>query len=842
MPALEQMAASPVPVSVSAQDEILLKLEAVWKRFGPVTAVKEVTFAARSGEVHALLGENGAGKSTLMAIAAGDLMADAGTITLCGQPANAVSTKNLLALVHQHPAVFPELTVTENMLLAVPKSLRTGFANDAQWVKAQLDLVGSNANPSARIAEIDIAQSHLIELAKALAIKPKVLVLDEPTAALTADLVEVLFKNIRRVASQGTAVVYISHRLKEIRQIADRVTVMRDGAVQGGGVISELSDDEILQLIVGRSLKHAYPPKAVARQASERHIEIINLTGSAFSDISIRVGAGEIFGIAGISGNGQSEFLRSVAGLVRARSGKISLSGEEMRLNDPAAARAAGIIYLSPERQKEGIFQPLSVRENASISSLHRFARFGIVSRRLEEEAVDEQRQKLNIRAATIEQRITTLSGGNQQKTLMARALLADASAILAEEPTAGIDVGARADIYAILRELADRGTMVILVSSDIVELEGLCDRVAVFSRGQIVAELSGDQVNEGEIGRSMISATTLRQSGVSSSPKPRSILRTLGSSDQVPSVVLALIVVCLALTISSVNPRFLSAFNVEKVLFMSAAVSFVAFGQLCTVLTGRIDLSVGPLVGLSVIVASYFINEGGGGLTLFLGLFLMLVTGAIVGLVNGSLIRFANFTAVAATIGVYIIIQGISLLLRPFPDGMIGSGYMEFMKSTIGGVPMVFVVAAVSGIILDLALVRTRWGMVIRAIGSNEKAAAQIGVNVTAALIGAYVICGMFTAVGGMIIAAMLGIGDANQGTEFTLSSIAAVVLGGASLFGGRGSFTAVMLGALLINQVNSSMVFLGLSQAWQFWFLGLLTIMGVAVYSQAAKSATAR
>jgi ribose transport system ATP-binding protein len=826
----------------SFEGEPGLEINGVWKRFGPVTAVKNVSLAARRGEVHALLGENGAGKSTLMAIAAGALEPDEGTVSICSQRLTRASIGEAhdlgLALVHQHPAVLPDLTVTENMLLAVPKAHRQGYQRDEDWVRAQLQQVGSTADPFARLADVDIAQSHLIELAKALAVKPKVLILDEPTAALTANLVDILFENIRKAAAGGATIIYISHRLQEIRQIADAVTVMRDGEVKGGGAIDELSDEEILQLIVGRSIKNTYPPKLQGPPDAYKALRVTGLSGPGFSNVNLTVRAGEIVGIAGITGNGQSEFLRALAGLIDTTGGSVGINDETLKLGSPSAARSSGIIYLSPERQREGVFRSLSVRENASVSALSSFAKFGIVNRSREATAVEEQREKLKIRTSTIEQQITTLSGGNQQKVMMARALLGNARVILAEEPTAGVDMGARADIYDILRKLASDGTIVIVVSSDIMEVEGLCDRVVVFSRGHIVGELQGKAVTENAIGRAMISATSVRHSDADQRKAGiGSKIGRLMSGDLTPIIVLSALIVLLTIAGSSYNIRFISAFNIEKVLYVAAALAFVSFGQLCAVLTGRIDLSVGPLVGLSVIIGSFYLNDGAGVAISGLGIVLILLAAIALGIVNGALIRFANFTAVAATIGTYIILQGISVLLRPFPDGAIGSAFTDGMKASLSSVPVVFIAAVVVAFVLDYALRKSRWGMNIRAIGSNESAAAHIGVNVSRSLVGAYIACSTLTAIGGLIVVALLGIGDPNQGLEFTLSSTAAVVLGGASLLGGRGSFVGVLLGALLIQLVNSSMVFLGLSQAWQYWFIGLLTIIGVAVYSQAAR-----
>lgn len=807
--------------------------------------MRDISFTAMAGEVHALLGENGAGKSTLVGIASGDVRADSGTVEIGGHPVVRLTQGEArrlgLALVHQHPAVLAELSVAENMLLAVQPNLRIGGRASLDWVASQLDRVGSTLSPRIRMGDVDIAQRQLFELAKALAIEPRVLILDEPTAALTADLVELLFDKVRQAATKGAAVVYISHRLPEVRQIAQRVTVMRDGEVQGSAPLDRLSDDDILRLIVGRTLTHAYPPKGSRERPLSGGLIVRGLSGAGFHDVSMTASAGEIVGIAGITGNGQSEFLRALAGLSPA-TGEVRLAGRPLRLGQPDKARQAGVSYLSSDRQKEGLFMSLSLRENAALSVLPRLSRLGFVRRRLEREKVEAERGALAIRAASIDAGVASLSGGNQQKVVLARALLADAALVLAEEPTAGVDVGARAEIYRILRGVADRGTPVIIVSSDGLELEGLCDRVLVFSRGHIVGELAGAAVTEETIGRLMVTATAYRPvrerrlMGTASRLTER--LRGLAASEYAPGLVLAMLILALGAYVTGQNPRFISSFNLQKMLLLCAALCFVGFGQMCVVLTGAVDLSVGPLVGLCVVIASFFFGDATATEAMALGLLGMTGTGAVVGLLNGALVRFGNFTPVAATLGVSIILQGISVLLRPYPDGSIGPDVIAAIQASVGGIPVAFIVVIVLAIALDIALRTTRWGLGIRAVGSSAEAAAKLGVRTNRTVMGAFLAASLLTVLGGVMVMAQLGIGDPNQGTTYTLASIAAVVLGGASLFGGRGSFVGVMLGAILIQEVNAATSFLGLSQAWQYWFIGLLTLAAVAIYSQARRA----
>jgi ABC-type sugar transport system ATPase subunit/ribose/xylose/arabinose/galactoside ABC-type transport system permease subunit len=826
---------------------VSLRLKRVWKRFPGVVALRDVSFSAVAGEIHALLGENGAGKSTLMGVASGDVRPDEGSIEICGEPIDRLTAAQAqrlgLAIVHQHPAVLPDLTVAENMLLAVPRNLRKGNIRSMEWVADQLERVGCTAHPSARMANVDIAQRHLIELAKALSVEPKILILDEPTAPLTSDLVELLFEKVTSAAARGAAVVYISHRLQEVRRISDRITVMRDGEVKGTAPAGEMSDEEMLRLIVGRTVTNAFPTKGRSAKEASGGLVVKNLSGTSFYNANLVARRGEIVGIAGITGNGQSEFLRALGGLERA-SGEMTLRGESLKLGHPEAAHKAGITFLSADRQKEALFMSLSVCENAALSALPRFAQLGVVRRQVERAQVEEQRAALAIRTPSIEMSIANLSGGNQQKVVLARALLARASLVLAEEPTAGVDVGARAEIYRILREVADRGAPVVIVSSDMIELEGLCDRVVVFSRGHVVGELAGSDVTEERIGRMMITATAHRKANESIGSRAvaahlnwTSRLRQFAAGDYAPSVVLALLILLLGAYATGHNARFITAFNIEKILLLTAALAFIGFGQMCAVFTSGIDLSVGPLVGLSVVVASFFFLDGNTSGIYVAGLLAMLGAGAAVGVANGSLVRFGRYTAVAATLGVYIIIQGISVLLRPYPDGSISTDVIATVQATVGGMPIAFIIAVLLGVVLEIALRHTRWGLSLRAVGSNEEAASRIGVRTNLSIVGAYVLCSLLTTLGGVMVMAQLGIGDPNQGIGYTLSSIAAVVLGGASLFGGRGAFIGVLFGAGLIVMVNSATSFLGLSDAWQYWFIGFLTLGAVAIYSQARR-----
>ncbi len=836
-------------MAVTAQGVEVLRLADVWKSFDGVDALKGVTFEARAGEIHALLGENGAGKSTLMAIAAGSLAPDRGQVELGGGPVRGATPVAIrqrgLSIAYQHPALVPDLTVYENVAMWLPRQVREAGKDAASWMRAQLSRVGCRADLTQRVSGLSVAQRHLLEIAKAMAADPAVLSLDEPTAALGADDSAVLFAELRRLADSGVAVVYITHRLAEVRELCQQVTVLRDGSIRGTFAVPDITDAELLELIVGRAVTAEFPPKPAPGPEGEPALTARGLSARAFQEVTLTAAAGEIVGLAGIVGNGQSEFLRALAGLGPA-SGRADLHGVPLKPGRPDAALDAGVVYLSADRLGEGLFGTLSVRENALVSTLGQFSRGGVTSLREESRAVEAQRANLSIRTPSIEANVLSLSGGNQQKVLLTRALLnQNVRLLLAEEPTQGVDVGVRAEIYRILRQLADAGAAVIIVSSDIRELEGLCDRVAVFSAGHVVAELTGDDVREDAIAHAMMTSTRRRQQtdteervagprGRFAGRAGRSLSR-LARGDYASSVVLAVAIIALAAYTQGHNSRFLSDFNLSSLTVLIAALAFISFGQECVILTGGIDLSVGPLAGLVVVIGSFFENSGRSPAVIIAGFAVMVAASVAVGLFNGAMVWFAKFTPIVATLVTYIALQGISLVLRPFQGGYISFAILNAINRSTGPVAIAFLAAAVLAVALEWALHRARWGRSLRAIGSDRGAAFRVGVRPRRTLIGAYVAAALFACVGGVLLMAQVGVGDPTQGVNYTLASVTAVVLGGTSIFGGRGSFIGALFGAVLVEQLLNVTTFLHLSQAWQYWFEGVLVMVAVGIYTQA-------
>lgn len=808
-------------------------LSGITKTYSGVAALTDVSFDVRPGEVHALLGENGAGKSTLMNVASGTTQPDAGTIAIGDEIVAAltppIASSLGIAIVHQHPAVLPDLTVAENIRLAVPTQYLTGAGSTKQAMRAMLDDVGCRAHLEDRVGSIPIAQKHLLELAKALVMKPKVLILDEPTAPLGQESVALLFDRVRATAASGTAIVYITHRLAEIRLIAQRVTVLRDGKYRGTSEVADVSDDQLLSWIVGRQLDSTFPRKQQPDADHGDFLSVAGLTGDGFTDVSITAQRGEIVGVAGVVGNGQSDLMAALAGLTRFE-GEVRINGTA---HDAKSLRAHAA-YMPADRHREGLMMSLSVRENAALVALKRFTRGFVMSTKAEVATVGSELTELAVKAPSMDANVASLSGGNQQKVVMARALLSAPTMVVADEPTQGVDVGARAEIYRILREVAEAGTPVVVNSSDAKELEGLCDRVMVMSRGHVVEQLAGHEVTEERIVTAAVSATAHSRKGESSSTARSSRLKRLLQGDYSPVLILAFVIVVLGAYVYSQNDRYFTAFNITAIQGLVAALGFIAMGQTIALMAGGIDLSVGPLAGFLVVISSFFIGVGSAIGQILLGLFLMLIAATLTGMVNGFLIRYGRFTPVAATLAVYIALQGLSFVLRDGPDGLINASVTGAIKAKVGPFPVAFIVLVIFAFALEYALRYTRWGLTLRAVGSDEEAARRVGVRVNRTVMLAYVAVSLCTFLGAIILMAQIGIGDPSQGANFTLTSITAVVLGGTSLLGGRGTFIGTLLGAGLIIQVLNATSFLGLDQWSTYFFQGILIVVAAILYSQ--------
>lgn len=816
----------------------VLQVSGVSKSFPGVWALRQVGFEVAAGEVHGLVGENGAGKSTLMAVASGALIPDEGSVlidggSIIGDP-EAVRERGL-AFVRQEPALMPDLTVAENLYLGIPAAKRPPIAKLNKWAASLLRTWNDKIaiDVTYRVDQMNSEQRFIIEIVKALALEPRVLILDEPTEHLLSEDVGRLFDRVRKIAATGAGVVYISHRIREVQEISDRITVLRDGRVQGTFDKNALTEHGIVELIIGKSADSEFPPKATLDKLGSSVLSVTSYSGAGFDAVSLEAAAREIVGLAGMDGNGKREFIRALAGLSDG-TGEVRIRQELVRLTDTSAAAAAGIQYLSGARHREGMLGELSVRENFSLRSLPADAMVGVVDKARERKRARAAVQDFAVKTPSTETPIASLSGGNQQKLLIAGVLASKPKVLLVDEPTQGVDVGARMFIYETLREAADAGAAILVVSSDAAELAGICDRVVVFSRGQIVDQLVGSEVSENSIIKSMMTTGSIRERSTKGSGRSAEILRWL-AGHWAPIAMVAAVTILMGIYAASVNEFYLTSRNFSGLFTIVATLAVVACAQQTLMLVGGIDLSVGPLMGLIVVVESFWLVPSASPEEHLLGWTLVIAVAVAVGLLNWALVDPIGLHPMVATLATFMMLRAISLILRPTPAGNIDEAVMDAVNGRIGIMPVTLIAAAGLAILLEFALFRTKWGIGFRAFGSRPEAARVSGISPRTVKIVAYVSCSVIAGLAAISMMGQVGIGDPVSGGDYTLASIAAAVIGGASLFGARGSFVGAMLGAFLIAQVNVVTTFLDLTDAWQPVLLGCMIIVAVALYSKA-------
>ncbi|EKY26466.1 sugar ABC transporter ATP-binding protein [Clostridium celatum] len=486
----------------------MLKMEGVSKIFPGVKALDNVHIEAYGGEVTALMGENGAGKSTLMKILSGVYQKDEGKIFIDGEEAKIKGIKSAeeygVTIIHQEMSVINNLTVAENIFLGNEKFNKfTGKINKKLLVersKLFLEQIGCNIDPNRLVGSINVGEKQMIEIAKALTKNARVIIMDEPTTALTEVETKNLFKVIDNLKRKGIAIIYISHRMEEIFAICDRVEVLRDGKYAGNALIKDIDNDKLIAMMVGRTIEDQFPYRETKK--GSKILEVSNLTSKAgVNNANFNVKEGEILGVAGLMGSGRTELAKTIFGEYKKDSGTIKLNGKEVNIKSVQEAIDYGICYLSEDRKKEGCVLSLSVAENMILSNLKKYENsFKVINKNKAKEDVDYYIKKMKIKTPNRDQLIKNLSGGNQQKVILAKWLMLSPEVLIIDEPTRGIDVGAKKEIYELLNELKAQGKAIIMISSDLPEVLGISDRIMVMSEGKISGELSRSEASQESI------------------------------------------------------------------------------------------------------------------------------------------------------------------------------------------------------------------------------------------------------------------------------------------------------------------------------------------------------
>jgi rhamnose transport system ATP-binding protein len=488
-------------------DGVLLRATDITKSYAGVQALRSASLELRAGEVHALIGENGAGKSTLIKIITGAVAANSGEVELNGQTITHNSPRLAKSLgivaIYQQPALFPELTVAENIALGLEEA---GLLGRVNWKRRRshaaelLAQVGARIDPETIAADLTMPQQQLVEIARALGADAKVLILDEPTASLSEEDTQNLFGVIRQLRERGVGMIYISHRLEELPVIADRVTVLRDGRTIETRLMSEVNRQQLIQLMVGRELSAVFPKKEVALGEVILELRAVGCSSSGVHNVNLAVRAGEIVGLAGLVGAGRTELARGIFGLEPVDKGETLLRGEAVKIESPAQAIKLGIAYLPEDRRRHGVILEMQIGANITLASLDSLSRFGGLDFEREKEVAAEYTRRLGVKTPAIFVPVSTLSGGNQQKVALSRWLLTKPSVLILDEPTQGIDVGAKSEIHALMIELASQGVAILMISSELPEILGMSDRIAVMYGGTIFGILNRAEATQHKV------------------------------------------------------------------------------------------------------------------------------------------------------------------------------------------------------------------------------------------------------------------------------------------------------------------------------------------------------
>lgn len=486
------------------KDDIILEMKDISKRFPGVLALDHANLEILRGEVHILLGENGAGKSTLIKILAGAYERDSGEIWFEGKAIEHLSPKQIqdlgISTIYQEFNLIPHLNAAENIFLG-REPVKYGILDQkALYANAEelIERIGLNIDVHKQVSRLSVAEQQMVEVAKALSVGARVLIMDEPTATLTEKEITNLFKTIRIITGQGTSVIYISHRMEEFEMIGNRITIMRDGRTLQTIKVGEMELNDMIGLMAGREMTDQYPPYEAAPK--EEALKVSNLTTSKVKNISFTLRAGEILGFAGLVGSGRTEVARAIIGVDPLESGFMKVFGEKVPIHSPKEAIRNSIAYLPESRKEEGLILKMGVQDNITIAALSEYERFFVLDNTKEEETAEHYRSSLGIKTADLKQQVQDLSGGNQQKVVMAKWLLSKCKIMIFDEPTRGIDAGAKYEIYKLIQSLASSGTAVIVISSDLPEVMNLSTRVLVMRRGEVAGILERKEISQEKI------------------------------------------------------------------------------------------------------------------------------------------------------------------------------------------------------------------------------------------------------------------------------------------------------------------------------------------------------
>ncbi len=875
----------------------MLRLRGIGKSFAGVRALEGVSFDLRPGEVHALVGENGAGKSTLIKVITGAHRPDEGTMEVDGaivEDLDPVSARGLgIAAIYQQPALFPDLSVAENIGIGLEPG---GWWRRVRWnerrdrARRLLDRAGASIAPGADVHGLSMPEQQLVEIARALGAEARILIMDEPTASLSDQEVERLFRAIAELKARGVGIIYISHRLEELPTIADRVTALRDGRLVGTRAMSEVSRGELIRMMVGRELSAVFPKGDVEPREVVLEATGLGCRESGIHNIHLSVRAGEIVGLAGLVGAGRTELARVLFGLTPADSGRIEIDGQPARIDTPARAISMGIAYVPEDRRRHGVILPMSTADNTTLATLPAHSSFGLIHRSRERATASAFVHRLGVKTPSLEAPVGNLSGGNQQKVALARWLASGPRLLILDEPTQGVDVGAKAEIHRLMSELAGEGLAILMISSELPEILGMSDRIAVMRGGTIAATLDRAEASQEAIldlalghhhGSEWITeerrnhekheghekegqASSIHHQGrIVDDPdskifNPLNFFRVLrvfrgsssnsmansfrgsssnsmansfrGSSSNSMarelSVAAALFVLLLVLAVAA--PRFFRGEQIRALVVANAPVLVAAVGMTMVILCRQIDISIGSIFSISGVAAGLLARAGLPMPAVVVG---AIAAGAAFGAVNGGLVAGLGLPSIVVTLATLVIGRESLRYLRE--GEFVRDLPPDFQWFGVGqSVGQWIVVAIALGAFATFAwaLRNLAAGRAIYATGSDPEAARLAGIRPNRVTFAVFVAMGALAGLAALLNAVRLPDVDPNSGTGLELQVIAAVVVGGVAISGGRGTLVGALVGVALLGTIGPALFFLGTRPQWEKAIQGLIILLAVA------------
>ncbi len=843
MQQIEQSIAS----SAADGNRPVIGLQNASKTFGGTHALRDVSFDLRGGEVLALLGENGAGKSTCVKLLAGVHWPSLGTITIDDQPVSFNSPLEAqaagVAVMHQHPGLFPELSIAENVYMGHMPKLKSGGIDTARMQTEAtriLASIGLTIDTKKTLGGLRTSEQQLVEIARALSLNAKVLIMDEPTAALSQREVTRLFAVVEELKKRNVAIMFVGHRMDEIFRISDRIAILRDGALVGLESAKDLPRERAIQLMVGRELSSLYPPANATRGKLVLETKGLSRNGE-FEAINLEVYAGEILGIGGLVGSGRTEIARVLFGIEPPESGEILMDGASVSFATPLDAMKAGIAYVSEDRLGQSLVMDFPIVENAGLTILDKATVGGFSSRSKMIENVEAHLKRLKLKFRSYTQPVKTLSGGNQQKVVLSKWLATNPRVLILDEPTQGIDVESKAEVHAMIADLASQGMAIILISSEMPELIGMCDRIVVLREGNKTGEFKRSEATQEKVLRAatdseatpshlkLVQATDVAPLE-SKTPTINSRWSSIFARREMGLVAAMLAVV---IPVAFVNPRIFSEANITSVSMDAALLVIVVLAQTLVLVTRNIDLSVASIIGLAA-YGSALVMEGHPDIGIVAGLATAIAIGTACGFFNGAIITFGRVPAIVVTLGTLTVFRGLNNLWadgKQISADKVPQAWLDMTGVRIIGIPLVVIIALAILFIASLLLSRTAVGRQLFAIGSNPDGAALIGIPANKRILMAFTVAGTLAGLTGALWASRYATVDARVASGYELTVIASAVVGGVAIRGGAGTVLGFAFGALTLLVIRNGLTLVRVDPLWLQGVYGLVILLAISI-----------